>query len=786
MDEEEVNNRFSIIKILIVFILVFLSAALIEIIVTHIDPEAIDPKKDTFSGKRADEHWKVISGVFRDEATEEYNMTHDYILQKLYSYKNKSDSIGVLNVTIEKQYGVANETAITRTMHSQKDVRNILVDVRAKGDTRDPIAIIAHIDGNPLGYAAYDDGAGVACMLELINAITESDTKIKNPVLFFFDGTEEQGLHGALLFAKHKKNISSFLNIESMGQGLPLSLMQKGDNPYPIIKAYTKAKRTVFATFADDVTQLGLISSSSDAVVFRDLKIAGAEVLYVGNPTRYHTINDTMITPNHLQLLGDQLYAVINNYDYTAEKTQAGAIGIYPLVIFMKRSVANIIEFCCLGVAVALTIFLIVKKQLNLKENYKSILLNLFSYILTFGVMMLLPLALYYINSLSYAFNPLFALISLTSFGLFIFCFFTSLFNVKSYSFDYQYILIILDAIFMVVCKGFDFAYVLIFRFVLSLIGLIFIKKYQIVTLICNVIGTVPITFFIYMTFRVLVRYTSMIAGFIGECVPVMIICLYLLVLLISLIPVMTSNTKENDYIKFIYLGLFVVLAITFMCLPLVYGDSYYVQGTVAQLFDDNHSSVLSFAPESGERVLRMLDNEKHRIPGVTYDYNYSRPFISLPAFTEKCNGSIPNFIKKWPELNITVIKNTSSQNYQREVHVRVPESNDNIHRLHFIIMCDFVKCLEKVEGFEEPVNFNRDEKKDGFKYYFKVSPGFLPAEVNFTVSGLEKIPLTFAFTSYNFSKELNTFYNKMPYYFKMIGKTRTMSETTLLNYTTI
>jgi len=767
-EEDNDYHSFSILKILISFVLIFLSAVIIEFVITGIDPEAIDPKKDTFSGNRANEHWKNITSVFRDEGTEGYNYSHDYIMQKLNIYKAKADALGVLNVTIEKQYGVANETAITRTMHSQKDVRNILVDIRVKGDERAPIAIIAHIDGNALGPAAYDDAAGVSCMLELIQAITESDTKIKNPVLFFFDGTEEQGLHGALLFARHKKNISSFLNIESMGQGLPLALMQKGDNPYAIIKAYTKAKRTIFATFADDVTQLGLISSSSDAVVFRDLNIAGAEVLYVGNPTRYHTMNDSMLKSSHLQLLGDQLYTVINSFDYSDEKVQAGAIGIYPLVMFMKRQTANIIDFCCLGVAVIITVLLIVKKQLNAKENYKSILLNLFSFILTFGVMMLLPLALYYFNSLSYAFNPLFALISLTSLGMLLFFFFTSLLKVKSYSFDYQFILIVLDGIFMFVCRNFDFAYVLIFRFVLSLIGLIFIKKFQIISLICNIIGTVPITFFIYMTFRVLIRYTSMIPGFIGECVPVFIIVLYLLLMLISLIPVITTKKEEKSFIKFIYLGLALVLILVFLFLPLVYSDSYYAQGTIAQIFTDNHSSVLSFAPEGGERVLRMHSKKKYIIPGVKYDYNYERPFLTLPAFTEECNASIPDFIKKWPILNITV-KNLSANNYLREVHVKVPESNENFHRLHFVIKCGSVKCLEKVEGFDNPVNFFTNEKKDGFKYYFKVTPAFLPAEMNFTVSGLEKIPLTFAFTSYNFSKELTDFNNKMPYYFKYI-----------------
>jgi len=343
---------------------------------------------------------------------------------------------------------------------------------------------------------------------------------------------------------------------------------------------------------------------------------------------------------------------------------------------------------------------------------------------------------------------------------------------------------VFLHGILVVVCQKFDFAYAFMFRFVLSAIGLIFVKKLQIITLICNLIGTLPITFFFYMTFRVLIRYTSMIPGFIGECVPLAIIGLYLLIMLLSLIPVITSKEDDNKYLKFIYLGLFVALLITFMCLPMVYGDSYYVQGTIAQIFDDNHSSVLSFAPEGGERVLRMIKRKK-MIPGVTYDYNYSRPFLNLPAVTEVCNESIPDFIKEWPKLEITV-NSISSENYRREVHVKVPESNENIHRLHFVLWCGTVKCLEKVEGFENPVNFFKNEKKDGYKYYFKMTPGFLPGEMVFTVSGLEKIPMTFAFSSYNFSQQLTDFNNKMPSFFKLITKTRTISETSLMNYTTI
>ncbi len=86
------------------------------------------------------------------------------------------------------------------------------------------ILINAHFDSVPGSPGTSDDGVGVAVMLEIIRAITSSDsTPLDYPVFFLFNGAEEwnhQAAHGFI--TKHttwSPEVQYILNLEAIGAG---------------------------------------------------------------------------------------------------------------------------------------------------------------------------------------------------------------------------------------------------------------------------------------------------------------------------------------------------------------------------------------------------------------------------------------------------------------------------------------------------------------------------------------------------------------------------------------
>jgi hypothetical protein len=110
----------------------------------------------------------------------------------------------------------------------------------------------------------------------------------------------------------------------------------------------------VFATLAGDITKLGIIWLTPDTIRFRIAGIQECEALYVGNPTWYHTKNDVAGSASHLQLLGDQLLSVVNNFVDREAKESAMAIGVPPLVIVVKLLTAKLLGalLCLIGLGV--------------------------------------------------------------------------------------------------------------------------------------------------------------------------------------------------------------------------------------------------------------------------------------------------------------------------------------------------------------------------------------------------------------------------------------------------
>jgi hypothetical protein len=261
-------------------------------------------------------------------STAEYNNSYNYILRHFQMLASAAEDV---NVTIEEQIGSINENRLTPIMQYQTDVRNILVTID-HGQSSPPLMLSAHLDSKNTGPGAYDDAAGIATLLELGETVIEGSVPPPAPVLLLFIGTEELGIQGSSLFLQNPRNITAFLNIDSLGTGPPVIFSQKGKTSSSTIWALALRPGSIIITVPNDALKIGAFDTLSDASRFGESGLAGGEILFMGNPGHYHTRRDRIGPAEDLQLIGDHAAAFVYNYPISSMDVDLIACGISPLI----------------------------------------------------------------------------------------------------------------------------------------------------------------------------------------------------------------------------------------------------------------------------------------------------------------------------------------------------------------------------------------------------------------------------------------------------------------------
>lgn len=85
-------------------------------------------------------------------------------------------------------------------------VQNVVAKLSAKNGTSSNYLLInAHFDSVPGSPGASDDGAMVSTMLEVLRVIAKSNGPLEHPIVFLFNGAEEEWLYGSHGFVTQHK-----------------------------------------------------------------------------------------------------------------------------------------------------------------------------------------------------------------------------------------------------------------------------------------------------------------------------------------------------------------------------------------------------------------------------------------------------------------------------------------------------------------------------------------------------------------------------------------------------
>ncbi|XP_067633939.1 endoplasmic reticulum metallopeptidase 1 [Eurosta solidaginis] len=223
-------------------------------------------------------------------------------------------------------------------------VQNVVAKLSALNSTSPNYLLInSHFDTAPSSPGAGDDGSMVATMLEALRVISKSDGPLQHPIIFLFNGAEEnplQASHGFITQHKWAENCKALINLDAAGAGGRELLFQSGPGSPWLMDYYRRVPHPFASTVGEELFQYNFIPSDTDFRIFRDYGgIPGLDLAYIYNGYVYHTEYDrfNVMPKGSLQNTGDNLLYLARSIANAPEmekptEHQSGSVVFYDLL----------------------------------------------------------------------------------------------------------------------------------------------------------------------------------------------------------------------------------------------------------------------------------------------------------------------------------------------------------------------------------------------------------------------------------------------------------------------
>ncbi|KAJ2746738.1 hypothetical protein GGI20_001068 [Coemansia sp. BCRC 34301] len=170
---------------------------------------------------------------------------------------------------------------------------SLVVRVPGTGNHTEALLVQAHYDAVPMSHGAFDDGVGVVVCLELLRNLVHYP--VRHPVLINIDWGEENGLFGAILFARfHQwaKDVHAYINLEAGGVG-GRAMVFRASHP-TLLMAYKQAvQRPCASLVGNNAFKFGIVKSDTDYSIYTTrYGIPGLDLAFTDRRNMYHTSRD--------------------------------------------------------------------------------------------------------------------------------------------------------------------------------------------------------------------------------------------------------------------------------------------------------------------------------------------------------------------------------------------------------------------------------------------------------------------------------------------------------------
>ncbi|KAL5289343.1 hypothetical protein ACFFRR_009468 [Megaselia abdita] len=306
---------------------------------------------------------------------------------------------------------------IFKMVNYYQSIQNVVVKFSTKdSNSTNYLLINSHYDTVAESTGAGDAGIMITTMLEVLRKLSKSSNILRHPIIFLFNGAEENPLQGSHAFiSQHKwaNNIKALINLDSAGCGGREILFQSGPNHPWLMKYYKKfAKHPYASTIGEELFQNDFIPSDTDFRIFRDYgEIPGLDMAHTQNGYVYHSKYDrfNVMPTGTFQTTGDNVLALARGIANAPEMDNPAkhAVGHtvffdylgWFLVFYSEEDgiIINVIVSLCALLSIGLSIW---STKKNTEMEWKKILiafsiifgLQLLAVIIAFGVAILLAL----------------------------------------------------------------------------------------------------------------------------------------------------------------------------------------------------------------------------------------------------------------------------------------------------------------------------------------------------------------------------------------------------------
>lgn len=345
------------------------------------------------------------------------NMTShiEKISEKQHSIYDKENLEEVRNYIVNKlnDYGVANSMITHKTEYlvdletqelKECEIKNIYAEIPGRSGVN--ILLMAHYDSSPYkvkygqvtdnSHGAFDDGYGVATLLELARVYAKENNLVNGIKFAFFDA-EEVSLGGSNSLMDYKRewldDVNIVINVEGRGNTGPVYLFETSKYNGKLINFYQKAAGFPMAfSVAADVYRI--MPNATDLSVFIDNDFNCLNLATLDGLKYYHTENDNFsnIDKNSLKAYCNTLLPLLEEYTLNNEYSKIDAFECDYDSVFctvLPNVMINMHPFptalLILGcVVLVLVIFVLYLK--NKKAKFSKIILSIIFDILTLGV----------------------------------------------------------------------------------------------------------------------------------------------------------------------------------------------------------------------------------------------------------------------------------------------------------------------------------------------------------------------------------------------------------------
>ena len=187
-----------------------------------------------------------------------------------------------------------------------------------------------------------------------------------------------------------------------MGGSPPyLFVIKNNKGNFRIQKALSKTTGSILFTM-NFIYESGIVTSSTDHVVFNEQNWTGGVNVFLGKGSVYHTkydkINDLFEGYVHLNIAGNQLLNFVLNYkaENDGENGNYVGYGIAPICIVLPSLffyITNPIIF------IAAVILIIIKERNSMKEFFWDLLKEFIIFIIIIGIFIIVGLLVCGVNS---------------------------------------------------------------------------------------------------------------------------------------------------------------------------------------------------------------------------------------------------------------------------------------------------------------------------------------------------------------------------------------------------